>query len=90
MATKRKKKNVKMKTGENRPKDKRPCISSKGREKEGHDGVANAKMAKNVDATTKMNSTDDNHGPSFANVVKNLNSDGIVEKNSIKTRFNFC
>ncbi|KAF8784321.1 hypothetical protein HNY73_010015 [Argiope bruennichi] len=51
MATKRKKKNVKMKTGENRPKDKRPCISSKGREKEGHDGVANAKMAKNVDAS---------------------------------------
>ncbi|KAF8773033.1 hypothetical protein HNY73_015728 [Argiope bruennichi] len=131
MATKRKKKNVKMKTGENLPKDKRPCIPRKGKEKERNDGIANAKKAKNVDASeneipeenkqpfgplgiletfeniiskyriegnaaeelrdlflkvlsnssaTKMNSTDDNHGPTFANVVKNLNSDGIAGK----------
>ncbi|KAF8795168.1 hypothetical protein HNY73_003048 [Argiope bruennichi] len=132
MATKRKKENVKMKTGGNRPKDKRPCIPRKGKGKEGNDGVANAKKTKNVDASeneiipeenmqpfgplgilktfeniinkyriegnaaeelrdlflnvlsnssaTKMNSTDDNHGPTFANVVKNLNSDGIVKK----------
>ncbi|KAF8763917.1 hypothetical protein HNY73_022047 [Argiope bruennichi] len=130
MATKRKKKNVKMKTGENRPKDKRLCIPPKGKEKERNDGIANAEKAKNVDASeneiipeenkqpfgplgiletfeniinkyriegnaakelrdlflnvlsnssaTKMNSTDDNHGPTFANVVKNLNSDGNI------------
>ncbi|KAF8784770.1 hypothetical protein HNY73_010410 [Argiope bruennichi] len=120
-----------MKTGENLPKDKRPCIPRKGKEKERNDGIANAKKAKNVDASeneipeenkqpfgplgiletfeniiskyriegnaaeelrdlflkvlsnssaTKMNSTDDNHGPTFANVVKNLNSDGIAGK----------
>ncbi|KAF8774796.1 hypothetical protein HNY73_017309 [Argiope bruennichi] len=119
MATKRKKKNVKMKTGENRPKDKRPCIPRKGKEKERNDGIANTKKAKNVDASeneiipeenkqpfgplgiletfeniinkyriegnaaeelrdlflnvlsnssaTKMNSTDDNQGPTFVN-----------------------
>ncbi|KAF8771869.1 hypothetical protein HNY73_019237 [Argiope bruennichi] len=51
IASKRKKKNVKMKAGENRPKDKRLCIPRKGKEKERNDGVANAKKAKNVDAS---------------------------------------
>ncbi|KAF8789928.1 hypothetical protein HNY73_005024 [Argiope bruennichi] len=37
-----------MKTGGNRPKDKRPCIPRK--EKERNDGVTNAKKSKNVDA----------------------------------------
>ncbi|KAF8783498.1 hypothetical protein HNY73_013653 [Argiope bruennichi] len=131
MATNRIKKNVKRKTGENLPKDKRPCIPRKGKEKKRNDGIANAKKANKVDASeneipeenkqpfgplgiletfeniinkyriegnaaeelrdlflnvlsnssaTKMNSTDDNHGPKCANVMKNLNSDGIVEK----------
>ncbi|KAF8794838.1 hypothetical protein HNY73_002762 [Argiope bruennichi] len=91
VATKRKKTNVKMKTMENRSKDKRPCISHKGKEKERNDLIANAMKAKNVDARAKIYSTDDNHGPTFANVVKKLNRDEKEgnKKNPLKLVLSF-
>ncbi|KAF8776894.1 hypothetical protein HNY73_013832 [Argiope bruennichi] len=91
MVTKRKKKNVKMKTRKNRPKDKRPCIPRKGKEEEGNDGVANANKAKNVNASENEIIPEENMQPfgplgileTFENII-NKNRIGVKRGEELK------